>query len=708
MLSITFSHHAKHLGQVVFCTCDEAQLNLFPALLIFVVFPITNGKSWCGPDTYLSLHDPRSESLNMASNSFGWQPFQYPALREGEIRVLQLRSGQGREPLVGVLHNVRLRYARPHGIEPPFRSRLLSEHQSQNATALIGFQYAALSYVWGSELKPCVLLCSSRQAAAGPADELASFHAIPITASLDSILRGVRENIQNAPKYLWIDAVCINQENTDERNDQVLLMGDIYSLAERTFVCLGDDDNDVTEASRCMNNLCNTYRAEHGPLKQSLLEVDNRPWLLMRYNPGYISEKSWRCFERLLSRPWFSRVWIFQEVVLSANICILYKTSILSWENLLQACQMVEELHLAIESPDGQPLHWPVVAMEDAKSWKLDRDDAPLTTPVTVGVERNKWAFDIYGLIPLNRLLLMMRCSQATDARDKVYALLSISSGFDREFLRPNYSISIEDCYVNTAKALYRMRDTSPLAFLSYVQHANASLSVDLPSWCPDWRTPLEAPWLILTSESTFRKSFNGKAEFSFRQGRHILAVSGVSLMKIIGYERKQQPEDLALLASDISYPITNQPYSAILKKLIHPKPPFDSLEPNPPRGSFWAHSVRHGDIDLSASPLSKLYDSSAVETDVDIAAWDRANDVQGIAHGRRPFITNRGFIGFAPAASTIGDEICLLFEGKVLFVIRRERDFCRFVGECFVFGLMDGEAISCFDLNKVENFVLY
>jgi len=646
----------------------------------------------------------------MASNSFGWQPFHYPALREGEIRVLQLRSGQGREPLVGVLHHIRLREAPPRRVEFPVRFWPLRDDQRANTTTLIRFQYTALSYVWGSELKPCVLFCSCGEAASGRADALASLNALPITASLDSILRRFRENIQNAPEYLWIDAVCINQENLEERNNQVLLMGDIYSLAERTFVCLGDDDNDVNEASRCINSLCNAYRTstERGRLKQSLLEVENRPWLLTKDNPGYISEKSWRCFERLLSRPWFSRVWVFQEVVLSADICILYKTSALSWEELLQACQMVEELHLAIESPGGQSLHWPVVAMEDAKSWKLNRDAAPITTPVMLCDEDNKWAFDLYGLIPLNRLLLMVRGLQATDARDKVYALLSISSGFDRGFLLPNYSISIEECYINTAKALYRMRDISPLAFLSYVQHANGSLSADLPSWCPDWRRPLEAPWLILTSESTFRKSFNGKAEFSFEKGRHILAVSGISLMKIIGYERKQQQQHSDQLSSDISYPITNQPYSAILKKRIHQKQAFDTLGPNPPRGSFWAHSVRHGDIDLSASPLSRLYDSSASQTDVDIAAWDRANNVQGIAHGRRPFITNRGFVGFAPAASTIGDEICLLFEGKVLFVIRREREFCRFVGECFVFGLMDGEAISGFDLNKVENFVLY
>jgi hypothetical protein len=140
----------------------------------------------------------------------------------------------------------------------------------------------------------------------------------------------------------------------------------------------------------------------------------------------------------------------FQEAVLSSTIHVLYNAQGLAWDHLTQACQLVEDFQLAIESSRGQPLHVPVVTMNEANSYKLTRDEpgvSPSPCPPNHS-KPSKWAKHIFGFIALHRLLTMMRSVKASDARDKVYGLLSISSGFDRVELRSDYSVSYQECYI--------------------------------------------------------------------------------------------------------------------------------------------------------------------------------------------------------------------------------------------------------------------
>lgn len=70
--------------------------------------------------------------------------------------------------------------------------------------------------------------------------------------------------------------------------------------------------------------------------------------------------------------------------------------------------------------------------------------------------------------------------------------------------------------------------------------------------------------------------------------------------------------------------------------------------------------------------------------------------------------MTELGHMGLAPLASAVGDELVALFGGKVLYIIRREGDMCRFIGECYVYGLMNGEVLEGLDESCVEDFVFY
>ena len=57
--------------------------------------------------------------------------------------------------------------------------------------------------------------------------------------------------------------------------------------------------------------------------------------------------------------------------------------------------------------------------------------------------------------------------------------------------------------------------------------------------------------------------------------------------------------------------------------------------------------------------------------------------------------ITTNGYMGFCPSYAKVGDRICILFGGRRPYIIRQEPDVLRFIGQCYVHGLMDGEAMG-------------
>ncbi|KAE9362638.1 hypothetical protein N431DRAFT_524964 [Stipitochalara longipes BDJ] len=87
-------------------------------------------------------------------------------------------------------------------------------------------QYEALSYVWGSPAGDREVTCNKR--------------ALLVTENCLLALRYLRRKTRK--RLLWVDAICINQESIEERNIQVRLMGDVYSLSKHVLIWLGIGD----------------------------------------------------------------------------------------------------------------------------------------------------------------------------------------------------------------------------------------------------------------------------------------------------------------------------------------------------------------------------------------------------------------------------------------------------------------------------------
>ena len=138
-------------------------------------------------------------------------------------------------------------------------------------------KYSALSYVWGSPDK------SKRINIDG--------YVHPVTENLESALRRIRDKSQQL--LLWIDAVCINQADVEERNGQVRMMGDIYSSAASVLLWIGEADNESNDAFDSMPFIAQVQLNEQ-------VWVDTGDFLA-----------------NVDDRPWFNRVWTLQEMVLA-------------------------------------------------------------------------------------------------------------------------------------------------------------------------------------------------------------------------------------------------------------------------------------------------------------------------------------------------------------------------------------------------------
>lgn len=96
--------------------------------------------------------------------------------------------------------------------------------------------YHALSYTWGSNVLDHKVMVVSGEC----------HHVLPITKNAHDALRHIRHSA--SVRSLWVDAICINQQDVEERNDQVARMAAIYKLAKKVIIWLGPEENNSSLA----------------------------------------------------------------------------------------------------------------------------------------------------------------------------------------------------------------------------------------------------------------------------------------------------------------------------------------------------------------------------------------------------------------------------------------------------------------------------
>jgi Heterokaryon incompatibility protein (HET) len=182
--------------------------------------------------------------------------------------------------------------------------------------------YEALSYAWGDPNLTSEILVNGLP--------------LSITRNLEHALRSLRQDSakDGAARTLWVDAICIDQSHVLERNHQVAQMDKIYAGAERVVIWLGDSSDDSDMAIAFMRKVYERLAANgefsgYTVRSGQYLEKNFQDGIEEFLGPEYDDE--WEAVARLLSRDWWERAWVVQELVVAKDaICYCGKTS-LAW-----------------------------------------------------------------------------------------------------------------------------------------------------------------------------------------------------------------------------------------------------------------------------------------------------------------------------------------------------------------------------------------
>ncbi|KAF2704190.1 HET-domain-containing protein, partial [Pleomassaria siparia CBS 279.74] len=266
--------------------------------------------------------------------------------------------------------------------------------------------YEAVSWCWGKESDDQVLRVHD-------GDHVREFRVSP---NLRNALWALRKS--NVVRYLWMDAICINQKNTEERNEQVPRMDKIYGMADNVCIWLGDADED--------SNLAMSFIPKVLELWDFDTLIENKEM-----------SKNWAALITLMKRPWFSRRWVVQEIALSPSAGTIYcGKKHASWQDFADAVSLFVEVESATHRlsevmvldkdfgniPEffGDVSSLGAALLVDATS-NLFRDKYSTTTG------RRKALAERKPLSSLEYLVSRLPVFEATQPRDTIYALLAIS-----------------------------------------------------------------------------------------------------------------------------------------------------------------------------------------------------------------------------------------------------------------------------------------
>ena len=542
--------------------------------------------------------------------------------------------------------------------------------------------YEALSYVWGDSTRAHSIRVDDR--------------FMPVTDNLYAALRRLR--LRDKDLTLWVDALCINQSNLNEKMHQVSRMSEIYKQASQVIIWLdeGWDGSDLAmeflrvigdDASLHLHPSLNPHVTVEGLTLES---IELRGHLI-----------------RIFNRPWWTRTWTIQEFVLAQKPVfqcgesrvtgkIMYMARENFWSHKDRCCPstLLNDRHpehgMNLMGAFEVPARLDFISKSRGNSYSV-------LTPITTFCKRG-----------------------VTNPRDRVYGMLGLGTGPYADLVKPDYALTPEQ--VCETVALKSIERTGKFEFLSHLfEHQNPNL----PSFIPNWTGYFE--WydiygLWLGNVKSFQASGDTKAQYKLIS-RGMLAAQGVIFDSITAtcpaslvdnfMEPNYVPELLEFTCPEGSF---QEPY----------------IHTNEPRLlAFW-HTLNGGmqmileDSNRYSRRLKGSTDLSKCLKFVEFMTsrpraepWDTEIDhilldVETGTRGRKMFTTRSGCFGLAPQKCQEGDMVVVLLGGDMPYIVRpappqKSKKCFTILGDSYVHGIMDGEVYVAQNgsTREVEEIVL-
>ncbi|CAH0058500.1 unnamed protein product [Clonostachys solani] len=334
---------------------------------------------------------------------------------EGEIRLLTLHPTADKEaPIVCDLHRVKLR-------DNP--------------------EFEAISYTWGDEHPSVQIVLNDT--------------TFKVRENAAAALRRLRR--RKGTRRVWIDAICINQEEVPERDRQITVMQHIFGQASQVIIWLGEPTEQGILGIRYLQG-----KLINASLRQLWLEVygDNvRPSYTTNVSTAldrltYTDEQLAGEIRELLDRPWWRRTWVVQEAVLAQKLVVMCGEELVTWD-------MIKKLI------EGRRITRPNF---EAMGIVLDETAFPDGLFRFISEYRQRWHDSASG-INLLEILYRCRALECSEPQDKIFGFLGIAPSTQAMGVVPDSTASVPDVYREFA-----------------FKFARGSQSLDILNYAREWQ----------------------------------------------------------------------------------------------------------------------------------------------------------------------------------------------------------------------------
>ena len=628
-------------------------------------------------------------------------------LKLDDIRILTIRPGDYDDVIKCTLTS------RP--LETPFSEAL---------------PYEALSYHWAVGESWCKIKIYT--SGGFPAD-------FRIKPNLFEALKQLR--LPDRSRRLWVDAICINQDDPYEKNIQVSLMARVFSGAAHVCVWLGAESADSHLALNFIARILNLDDFDR-------LVADPR------------TPQEWDALSSLMRRAWFNRRWVVQEIALAARATLYCGNAHVDWWDFAEAVSLFEAVESESYAISKSIMIPDLFDQIPAFLCNINYLGATRLVKATRNLFRKSGQGQIQKLLSLEALISILSDFQTSQPHDTIYAVLSLARGLHISTptinvktlqtipaLVPHGSTDLQDLPSRKLAALvvskfqetvqkntFQINYNKPFfnvckEFLRFTIQGERFLDILCRPWVPEDGIPeAERPsWLLTTSQTAWGMRPDGNYSRASADtlvglpglGKRNYSASGsfkvtdkwkfgeglkVASMYVEGFvidsikTKKPYAADGIILNEWLSAggwtDMSALPPDQFWRTLVADRGPNGV---NPP--AFYPRackaalnqSVKGGHI--STSTLLHNGKSTVV------AKFLRR--VQEVIWMRRLIITKHDFLGLAPEMLKKRDLICILYGCSVPVVLRRmvdpvtDEEYFTFIGECYVHGIMDGEAFA-------------
>ncbi|OCK98442.1 HET-domain-containing protein [Cenococcum geophilum 1.58] len=567
-----------------------------------------------------------------------------------------------------------------------------------------GGSYEALSWHWGEEERKSIIKIRR-------GDKISLFAVKP---TLESALRHFRR--LDTARFLWVDTVCINQDDFEEKSSQVRMMTEIYQEASSVCVWIGEEENDSGLAMDFIQ------------LVQQCIERSDDLLLDGRYS------RQWCALSALLRRPWFSRRWIIQEIALAKQAALHCGSSEVAWPEFIFTIGLVRGHVYRLSD-----IHGRVLPNDESRPWaSIPTSGAARLVDVTEGLfEKSDHGTILKRFQSLENLVLNLTAFKASVPHDIIYAILPLAmdarSGYKSPQKAFSGAVETQNFPVNYSKTFFQVCQD----FVRHTILKSGCIDIICQHWVPKEIEGLPS-WIGNLSDAAFEIGPN----------REYYRINADSLVGLRGPGRRQYSAGFAvgsrMLSWEFGQGVCAKSLSVdgfILESIQKVQPSalkaciplkwtrfvgWDGVS-SPPPERFWRTLTANRDSSGNRAPSyyerlcgyafqqsgkfgtdNVLDIGSLIDSGFSRVVKDYLQRVQSVVWNKRLITTDSPksegglqLLGLAPAATQVGDLICILYGCSVPVVLRKivnensdaDKYHYKLIGECYIHGMMNGEA---------------